>query len=118
MPLWLVSLSLVGVVWRVACVVQALKKVNNSHKQLHARISKFGKVIDKALPEAQGHWLQPDEGNAAAQRLQLLNNALVHHLCRAGHVDIAERFAQVAGVEPSVSEEARGQCTSVAELST
>ena len=30
-----------------------LKKVNSSHKQLHARISKFGKVIDKAVPEEE-----------------------------------------------------------------
>ncbi|EGC35530.1 hypothetical protein DICPUDRAFT_152146 [Dictyostelium purpureum] len=73
-------------------------KVVNEHKELHAPISKFGKLVDKNF--------RSDIENSSKDidfDIDILNNIILHHLYRIGKFEIGDVFAKEIGTSTEFS---------------
>ncbi|RNA39808.1 RMD5 -like protein [Brachionus plicatilis] len=85
-------------------VRELIKNYSDKHKDLHANISKIGKVIDKNFV--------PDYGNMShlnlidtAEKKMHLNQAICEHLLRSGHLEVCDTLVDEAGLVQQIDEE-------------
>lgn len=85
-------------------IKELIKSYSDKHKDLHANISKIGKVIDKNFVADYGNLPQTNIIDTN-EKQNLLNIVICEHLLRNGHIDIADSLIKEASLTDQISDD-------------
>lgn len=83
---------------------ELIKHYSDKHKDLHANISKVGKVIDKNFVPDYGNMSHLNLIDTNEKKMQL-NQAICEHLLRYGHLEVCDSLINEAGLLQQVDED-------------
>ncbi|PAA57769.1 hypothetical protein BOX15_Mlig026931g2 [Macrostomum lignano] len=75
-----------------------LSEASKRHRELHAPLSKMGKLIDKSFVTELPESLSSAQLESDAEKLQVLNTAICEHLIREGSMEVAQELIREAGL--------------------
>nr|XP_022908298.1 protein RMD5 homolog A [Onthophagus taurus] len=84
-------------------VKETISMLSADHKDLHATVSRVGKVIDKHFIQDFAGATKEDSFNTP-QKIELLNKIICQHFYRQGMKDVAQELAKESSVEVELNE--------------
>ena len=84
-------------------IKEFVKRYSDKHKDLHANISKIGKVIDKNFIADYGNLPQINVFDSKEKQV-LLNQVVCEHLLRNGHIDVSDALINEDEINDSSTE--------------
>lgn len=84
-------------------IKEFVKRYSDKHKDMHANISKIGKVIDKNFIADYGNLPQINVFDSKEKQV-LLNQVVCEHLLRGGHIDVSDALISEAELSDSCTE--------------